>query len=33
MLKFKTPTWKYIEGTPLWAIIAAIGIGYDVEKI
>ena len=29
----KTPTWKYVDGTPGWAVAAARGIGYEVENI
>lgn len=29
----KTPTWKYVKGTPQWAIDAAQAIGYEVEEI
>lgn len=29
----KTPTWKYVKGTPQWAIDAAAAIGYEVEEI
>lgn len=29
----KTPTWKYIDGTPGWAIANAIAAGYEVEHI
>lgn len=40
--KFKTPTWKYVSGTPLTVIAAATGgyvdgvwwgVGYEGEKI
>ena len=33
VLSFKTPTWKYVEGTPQWAINAALAVGYEVEKL
>ena len=32
-VKFEIPTWKYVSGTPRWAVEAAIAAGYEVEKI
>ena len=29
----KTPTWKYVDCTPGWAVDAARDIGYEVENI
>lgn len=26
-------TWKYIDGTPAWAIANALAAGYEVENI
>lgn len=32
-IRAKSVTWKYIDGTPAWAVQAAIAMGYEVEKI
>jgi mersacidin/lichenicidin family type 2 lantibiotic len=29
----KAPTWKYIDGTPDWAIANALSMGYEVEHL
>jgi hypothetical protein len=31
--RLKTPTWKYVDSTPEWAIANARAIGYEVENI
>jgi hypothetical protein len=33
MLRPGTVTWKYVDGTPAWAIQNAIDIGYEVENL
>ena len=30
---FATPTWKYVSGTPSWAVDAARDAGFEVEQI
>ncbi len=29
----KTPTYLYADGTPIWAVLGALGAGYDVESV
>ena len=33
LLRPASVTWKYVEGTPSWAIDAARGAGFEVEQI